>query len=964
MVLPGGREPDRTRAGIHRLTYVLAVVLAWPALAEGDSAGHELRLLDDGSVKVTAPDGASASFAPRFVVLRSESDPKLQIRGASPGGVDYNLTTWGKDDQSSESQGVHVPDGSDPTLDQAAGEGRTSDIFHACPNVMLEADAATWVGDDRRRVRWHFQSTASFGLEADLQLPADGTAPMLTYTFSPILPGWYSVGYVGAPDATVDEADEFWQPLIWNEKRLPDQSYLTQAFRCPLPTALLTLRGVTTGVVADPREFPFMPLPTHRQNNPFGVALRTQEGKARAMLFAPVLGGERSRMAAGERFQFSVRLAVINGGADTAFEAIARGLYGFCDRRSNVVASLNTTLERMIAYGLSDWSAFDEDLRGCTYSTDVPGAVKNVSSLHPLGVAMVTDEPIVFERRARPMIEFMLSRDKFLFALDPEIKIQSPSWLLGGPCCPLSELTALYTISGGRCQPLLDLAVHEYGRDRVFNLDVPTRGDRWQNALALFRATEDPAWKERAITMADAYLARRNAQPQTDFSDPDSEGMVFWPSWVPQWIELYELFEATGEQRFLDAATQAARDFAMFTWMCPAVPDASIEVDQSGKAPRYRGGRGYDDIPVTPATVPAWRLSEIGLTPEASATSKGHRGILNAHHAPYMLRIASATGDTFLHDVARNAIVGRYQNFPGYHINTDRSLVFTTPDFPLRPQRQLNATTSIHYNHIWPHIALLIDYLVADVFYRSGGAIDFPSRYAEGYAYLQTKIYGDRPGTIYGEPYAWLWMPRGLLALEDTVELNWVAARGEETIYLIFSNQSDRPQRSHVKVSQVLCDLRGDREARVWRENEQSRPIAVHDGEFEVDVAPRGITALAIDQVRVMPAFQRSLKHNGTPWKTGHATLEFGGLDATILDFGDTQSWMYVFLKATDKVLERVTLRYRTQGQTEFQELSDVTYPFEFRVPLAPAVDSLEFHVEAIRPTGERVRSEAGRLQR
>ncbi len=967
----GPREPaaGERQGGPLPMAAVLAVglltaVFLPSAAADIETVRHRLRLLDDNSVEVISPDGGSAVFAPRFVILRAAADPKLQIRGGSPGGVNYNLTTWGKDDQPPADPELHVPDGSDPTLDQSFGGGRTADLFRACPAAWVEAESAEARGSKPDRIVWRFAATATFSLEAELALPEDATPPILRFSFTPAVPGWYSVGYVGAPAAAVAEADEFWQPLIWNEKRLPDQSYLTQAFRCTLPTTLVTRGGVTTGVVADPAEFPFLPLPTFRQNNPFGVALRTPAGEARAMLFAPILGGEGSRMPAGKPFRFAARLAVVQGDADTAYEAIARGLYRFGDRRTNGDVSLNTTLENMIAYGMSDWSRFDDDLRGSTYSTDVPGAVKNVSSLHPLGVALVTDDPEIFSRRALPMIESMLSRDKFLFATSPDIKIQNPSWLLGGPCCPLSELTALATIAGGGARPLLDLAERQYGRDRVFNLDATTRGDRWQNALALFRATGEPRWRERAIELADAYLDRRLGHRQEGFADPDAEGMFFWPSWVPQWIELYELFEATGERRFLEAAAEGARDYAMFTWMCPAVPEGLVTVDESGTAPRYRGGSRYPDIPVTPSTVEAWRLSEMGLTPEGSGTSKGHRAIFNAHYAPFMLRIAAQTGDRLLHDVARNAIIGRYQNFPGYHINTDRSLVFAAADFPLRPQNELNATSSIHYNHVWPHIALLIDYLVSDACFRSGGRIDFPSHYAEGYAYLQSRIYGDRPGTFYGDEGVWLWMPRGLLAIEGTAELNWLAGRGDGTLYLAFMNQSGRPQRARVSIAAERVDLAGARKARVWRDNQPAPPLAIEDGRFELEVAPRGITALAVEHAGLETAFQERFAGQGRPWATGHTTLDFGGLEATVLDFGPADTSAYVFLKATNRVLREVVLHWRAPGSTAWLELRDASYPFEFRVPLDPATEGLEFYVEVTRVNGDRDRSKTGFLRR
>lgn len=954
----------RRCAAAMLMVTLLPALLAGPMVARAASGRHQVRLLADRQVEVTAADGATARFAPRFVVLRAAADPKLQIRGASPGGVNYNLTTWGKDDQPPPDPDLNVPDGADPTLDQTFGEGRTADLFRACPAAWVEASSAQLVGGKVECVVWQFPASSSFTLEAEVSAPADGSAPQLRFTFTPTAPGWYSIGYVGAPTASLEQADEVWQPLIWNEKRLPDQSYLTQAFRCTLPTALVTEGGVTTGVVADPSEFPFMPLPTFRQNNPFGVALRTPAGEAQAMLFAPVLGGERSQMEPGKAFSFAARLAVVEGDADTAFEQIARELYGFRDQRSNGVVSLNTTLDNMIAYGMSEWSAFDEDLRGCTYSTDVPGAVKNVSSLHPLGAALVTDDPAIFRERALPMVESMVSREKFLFATSPDIKIQNPTWLLGGPCCPLSELTALYTISGGRSGPLLEMAIGEYGRDRVFNLDAVTRGDRWQNALALFRATGDPAWRQRAVTLADAYLERRVSTPQEDFEDPDAEGMFFWPSWVPQWIELYELYETTGEERFLSAAAEGARAAAMFTWMCPAVPDGQILVDQSGRAPRYREGDRYEDIAVMPQRAEAWRLSEMGLTPEGSGTSKGHRAIFNAHYAPYMLRLAEATDDLFLRDVARNAIIGRYQNFPGYHINTDRSLVYATADFPLRPQSQLNATSSIHYNHIWPHVALLIDYLVSDACTRSGGQVDFPSHYAEGYAYLQSKVYGDRPGSFYGHENVWLWMPSGLLAIDGTSELNWIAGRGDGTLALAFTNQSDRPQRARVQIARDHVPLAGERTAAAWRDNVPADSITVRDGVFEVEVAPHGITAVVVPHDGLEVAFQQAFEQDGESWARGHAALTFGGLNGTVLDFGEAGTSAYVFLKASHRVLRHVVLNWRGDANDEWQQLTDVSYPFEFRVPLEPGVEAFEFFVEAERVNGEPARSETGRLEK
>ncbi|MFO1447210.1 MAG: hypothetical protein U1F61_03445 [Opitutaceae bacterium] len=73
----------------------------------------------------------------------------------------------------------------------------------------------------------------------------------------------------------------------------------------------------------------------------------------------------------------------------------------------------------MLQFGLSPYAKFNSDLRGFAYDTDVPGAVKNVSALHPLSLAIVTDNREIFTKLARPLAEFFVSRERFLFCTDP-----------------------------------------------------------------------------------------------------------------------------------------------------------------------------------------------------------------------------------------------------------------------------------------------------------------------------------------------------------------------------------------------------------------------------------------------------------------------------------------------------------------------------------------------------------------
>ena len=100
-----------------------------------------------------------------------------------------------------------------------------------------------------------------------------------------------------------------------------------------------------------------------------------------------------------------------------AYEKVAEKVFGFKDYRHNDIASLNTALDNMVDYSKTHYAWFVDSLKGFAYSTDVPGAVKNVSSLNPLELALVMDDSVMFEKRAYPLMEFMLSREKFLFSL-------------------------------------------------------------------------------------------------------------------------------------------------------------------------------------------------------------------------------------------------------------------------------------------------------------------------------------------------------------------------------------------------------------------------------------------------------------------------------------------------------------------------------------------------------------------
>src|SRR5690606_9966848 len=125
---------------------------------------------------------------------------------------------------------------------------------------------------------------------------------------------------------------EIWQPLVWQEKRFPDNAFLTPSYMSTLPTTLVNDGKNSIGVMALPEFLPFDPLPVFA-NSQFGISVRDRAGDARPQVFAPIFGSRRSLMSAGKSFSFSAYLVVEPLSIPYTYEKIARTYFGFKDYR-------------------------------------------------------------------------------------------------------------------------------------------------------------------------------------------------------------------------------------------------------------------------------------------------------------------------------------------------------------------------------------------------------------------------------------------------------------------------------------------------------------------------------------------------------------------------------------------------------------------------------------------------------
>lgn len=846
-----------------------------------------------------------------------------------------------------------------PTWNEEGSNERTADFFKAAKSIIVTASSGRL---QDKQVVWTFPVSSNYTLQASFSLPEGAGEPSVTYTFSPKKAAWYSVGFAGMPQLDASDADAIWQPFIWQEKRFPQQSFLSAEDMCSLPSVMVENDGVTLGVVAEPTHFPYE-LPSASQGNlKFGVLVRNPVGKAQPMIFAPLFGTKASKLPVNKPFTFSFRILMFKGTQPDAFRHVAKNMFGFKDYRKNVFFNLNQTIENTIDFAMNDvYSGWNADLRGFDYSTDVAQTVKVVSGLHPLSTALITDNESIYKKRALPMIEFLMSRERYLFTINKNVTRQNASSKMNGPAMEVSELTALQSFYGNRSPVFKYYADSLSLVSRSLNLSTINKGDSWPNLLALYRMTGDDKFLTRCKNGADEYIRNRITNKQTDFSAIE-QAAQFWTDFAPWWIELLDLYEETKEKQYLDAAVEGAKLYMQYVWFYPTIPDKNIIINKDGVV-KYRSYEAIrDSMPFMSApeqSVPAWRVSQIGLTPEASNTYGSNPAIFLTHFAAHLLRLAYYTKDDFFRSVARSAVVGRYSNYPGYDINGIFNTVYSRADYPLRAYNQISYN-QVYYNHVWPQIALLLDYLISDAFVLSDGNITFPNQFAAGYAYLKSNVYGDRPGSFYGDSSVYLWMPKQILTT-DNEQLNYITGYGNGKFYVAFVNQSDKPVTGKITLNPDLVPYKALHNMRIWNQNTLAKPGSIADGKFTVSVGAKGIAAFAIDDINIVTQFQKQA-YDKTENKLSDNSYKkisspFGKISAAIFSMGELNS-SYTWLESSNEQLTKATINYRKKGSVNCLKMEDHSFPFEFTIPLQPNDQELELWIEGATPKGDLLTSD------
>jgi hypothetical protein len=794
-----------------------------------------------------------------------------------------------------------------------------------------------------------FQPHAVGELTATWELrPGERTA-RVELAFRPAHDGAYSLGYHLFCAKPLADVDELLLPMMWHGKRFPARPVALLSPFTPTPVALVQTAGSNVwGVCGAPEEIPFA-WPDRRDPR-FGLMLRNAAGEVQPAIYGPVPGTARARCAAGATMRFPFRVLAQPGDWYAGYRTAADEVFQWRDYRTNSGTSLTEAALNMIDLVMDDdFGGWWQRPKGPIQIETLNG-VTHASPLTALSLYWLTGNEQLYRQRALPTMEFLLSRNLPHFSPEPENTGEMyPAGDLRGPVriYGTTAFLGFWELTQRRAEAFRQIALAGAGVRPTAGYGHGQEFEEWLARGNLVKARQ----------LADDYLAAHVAKRPTVELSPEP---FFNVSFVPDWEGLLRMYEATGEQRYLDGAARGARQLMTSVWTQPVVPADEIAVSGVVSSPDHIWWKGPDkfrlgfprrerDVPEH--RVPAWIPSNVGLGFEQPCTynrsDSGGALIYQSAWAPNFLRLAAYTGDRMFETYARNAVLGRWANYPGYY-----AVGFTA--LPLNPRYPYVGpdVSCIYYHHILPHLSWTIDYLVAEAALLSGGKISFPSQRQHGYVWFDSRVYGHAPGKVCNTESAWLWFHRGAVKL-DNPAINYLLAHTGDKLCVILMNESQADER-------LTVEFLLDHSATAQLTAEPLVPVNWAQRRATLTVGPRQLVVLTLDGVNIkLPA--RDASPAPSPGSaTVATTLKDVEVRAAALQVRPGAWDAFVWCTALPKQARQVTFHYQVHDR--WQQVEDREYPFELSVPVADVKSRLQFRVTGVAADGTSFTSPAATL--
>lgn len=622
------------------------------------------------------------------------------------------------------------------------------------------------------------------------------------------------------------------------------------------------------------------------ETSSMGFAIRNEANKVQPVAFAPVLGLKNSMMSAGQSFSQTFAIGAIPAGWENALEYISEQVYKVRDYRKQSQTSLTDAIFNMLDLVKNDEaSGWDKNMKGFYDIEADPATSPTVAHAAPLAMlssSAITRDEDFYLRRTLPTIEYTLSRSGYRWAtaIVPSSFNNTEKTLQLNPFN--SQFTTAYYEGLNRftdgANPWISNIALPDNKIRTalgYSVNIPA----WVQELAAYKLTKNSSWLNNAIANADRFIT---AQVNSNTITPLGKGGFYNANFYAYWWDLLDLYETTSDAKYLKAAEYSAFQTIAGIRSVPQVHDTLLTIHPGNtyegnsnlwwkNKEKFRLGfpRTAGDAPER--KVPESLVSSVGLGFEQPFTyfepNKTVRPVFMSSWAPHLLRLFKFTNREIFQTYARNAVIGRFTNYPGYYA-TGYTDITMQPDFPYKGPD----VSSIYYHHIPAHLAFSWDYLITEAIQRSSNTISFPFSKQDGFVWFTNRMYGAGKGVVHDDKNVRLWMNRGLIEV-SSAEVNYVTAISEDKFYVILLSESAAELPVTVKLSNqtgvaanapVQINAGGKSKALKSVLNNHSLPVTI---------AGKGIAVISVplekkNAVTAIPPVKAGMKviDAGAPW--------------------------------------------------------------------------------------------------
>ncbi|MBQ2968489.1 MAG: glycoside hydrolase family 127 protein [Clostridia bacterium] len=821
----------------------------------------------------------------------------------------------------------------------------------------------------------------------------DNPYPLVSIDFTPAKDGVYSVVAWEGKGFTAEQFEYALAPFRIQYKRVPEEPQLMTEMYLFTPMGTYTLyenneysaKPVTKGVVLDPSWIPKRWV--YKDNNLFGISMKTVDLAHRGTVFAPVLGAEESVMPAGVPYNVRVRMVSDVASWSDNYHNTVTNLFDVNDYRKNYENSLNEAIFNTRSLMLDDkyggWDQYDK----AHYNMEGMNVTSVANSMAALQAYLLSEDEEMLEKRAIPTLANTLTRGHIHFNRTG-VAGGGGYWQPKTEPDPIGEpvsgfnanvIGGMYEMTHGGVPYLLNYGLQK-GKTEVTNSYGSIAS--FSNDLSMYKYTGDKKYLDTAIEKADKYLENTvyaESTQQPEFS------LFIYISYYPNLASLVDIYEVTGDKKYLDAAEYVAEWMTTGLWV-PGVdgekkhaPILANDLSQLQKNFHYgsethehfwwagdtqlRAGRetltdtAHNNDIITSRTreVEGWIPSRAGLGVEQASTFGNGSNIVMQSFVGDFMKLAAYTDNEFLATAARNAIIGRFRSYDGYYRNAyityqqESNYPIDGPDY-----------TGIYWHHIPPFLAMLEDFIINQTFAWSGRNISFPSLRQQGYAYFNSNQYGHEAGKFYDEDNMWAWLAEDTVH-PDSIQVDWMAARKDGVAGIAFMNEDEVATTTTITLGEKFgADKNYTGTATLYDKSGKIGTVDVKDGKFTLTIPAKSLQAVKLNIASVKAPAYAGMDYSKTSAEIGGTISEHKSGKGYTLQMAEDSYFAYVYTTYKPADIKSATLTYTVDGKKQTETAS--VYPFEFIVKVDNPDAVFEYTLSAEATSGGTLDLGSGKL--